>query len=583
MSCASPRGRTMLSLVRARVTRAPSRSLRLTQHIVRGRFASSYPVGIFVDLDNIGPELHGRADAEAFVQPLKAFAQSAGTTTQFDAFGNLATRSYAASAEHIRRESMLDEQEYAGWDGSSAQTGYDPKGLLRCGVCGAKMTVTKKQAKAGMAPEKKLAKHMRELHDREQNKRNNRRGKLKGKMLEKSRKYVASQVGFRSGPRAGRNDLFTVLREQGVRCKPADNVDSALIRAARVWMAALPLPVESDAGLETRGCLMVVSEDADFAPLLREARQQHVLAVSVTPDSLQQTSRLAAAADIVLLQGDEDEGFDEPVYGSSIDASVPSSYVLEAQTDPGRRLTDDPRFSAAWDSKRLNVTEMQRKQHEMQKQREDRYLDTFEKSSFAETTLPTFTKEELIERYTIKVEVPDPLPPIPKSFSTHAAAIEEYIVGSWLPMYPDGARVRKLQRDLSFRGLKTVMSRKTMSTLMPLSRKKMTIEEVLPFVYSLASRGVITLEKKFFKKRFDGEDRNGGSATNSNPAELKVVPPQTEEETASKVEARVQTHLEREERQTRRAAKAAKDAMFPTKARRDNLKRKASKRLNRRG
>ena len=111
----------------------------------------------------------------------------------------------------------------------------------------------------------------------------------------------------------------------------------------------------------------------------------------------------------------------------------------------------------------------------------------------------------------------------------------------------------------------------------------MTIEEVLPFVYSLASRGVITLEKKFFKKKFDGEDRNVGSATNSNPAELKVVPPQTEEETASKVEARVQTHLEREERQARRATKAAKDAMFPTKARRDNLKRKASKRLHRRG
>ena len=144
------------------------------------------------------------------------------------------------------------------------------------------------------------------------------------------------------------------------------------------------------------------------------------------------------------------------------------------------------------------------------------------------------------------------------------------------------ARVRKLQRDLSFRGLKTLGGRKAISTLMPLSRKKMTLEEVLPFVYSLASRGVITLEKSL-KKKGDGEDRNVGSAANSNPAVLKVVPPQTEEETASKVEARVQTHLERQERQERRAAKAAKDATFPKKPRRDSLKRKASKRLHRRG
>lgn len=281
--------------------------------------------------------------------PMMAFSQSAvSAPSKFTAFGNLATRSYAGPEEKTRRKSMLDEQDYVAWDGSSAQTGYDSNDILRCGVCGARMTVTKKQAKAGMTPEQKLKKHMRMLHDREQRKRQTR-GKLKGKQLEKSRKYIAAQVGVRTGARAGRNDLFEVLREQGVQCKPEDDVDSALLRAAREWMAALPSPAESGAGRETRGCLMVVSEDADFAPLLLEARKQHVLAVSVTPKSLRQTAKLASAADVLLLRGDADE-VDIPLYGSSMTASAPSTYLLSAQTDRGRLLTEDPIFSDAWDA-----------------------------------------------------------------------------------------------------------------------------------------------------------------------------------------------------------------------------------------
>jgi hypothetical protein len=45
---------------------------------------------------------------------------------------------------------------------------------------------------------------------------------------------------------------------------------------------------------------VVVSEDADFAPVLEVARASHILAVSATLKSTRQTRKLCVAADLVL-------------------------------------------------------------------------------------------------------------------------------------------------------------------------------------------------------------------------------------------------------------------------------------------
>ena len=156
----------------------------------------------------------------------------------------------------------------------------------------------------------------------------------------KVRKYNAAQVGLRAGPRRGRNDLFRVLREQGVACKAADDVDAALIRAAHLWIAGLP-SVEVE---QSRGCLVVVSQDSDFAPLLRKARDKGIIAVSAKPGQTssprqQQTSALAAASDIVLLQGDVEleEEADIDLFDRKA-REYRGDYQLFAQTETGRRL-----------------------------------------------------------------------------------------------------------------------------------------------------------------------------------------------------------------------------------------------------
>ena len=132
-------------------------------------------------------------------------------------------------------------------------------------------------------------------------------------------------MGYRRGAGRGEgkravNDLFPVLQEQGVRCRSVDDVDRSLAKAAREWMRRRS-EAPSDAGVDARGCLVVVSEDGDFAPLLREARAQRILAVSVTPHSATQTRKLVAAADLV----------------ATLDVAE-QRYVPAAQTDAGRRL-----------------------------------------------------------------------------------------------------------------------------------------------------------------------------------------------------------------------------------------------------
>lgn len=284
------------------------------------RFASLLPVGIFVDLDNVAPLTHGRSDAQAFAQPLREFADRAGTLATFRAFANINTQIFVPDEERERRADF--EQEFIMWDSDTqlAQTGYDSDGILRCGVCGSKMKLNKKDKARGWTMEKKLDKHMRTQHDREQEKRKNALQHLKGKKrqkfmkknAEKYEKYNAAQVGLFRTPatrskkpkkQTKMNDLFRVLREQRITCSSVKDVDSALLKAARSWMDRLgqaQVMVDEDA----RGCLVVVSEDSDFRELLNEARAKNILAVSATPTNAEQTRKLVMASDLVLTRAE---------------------------------------------------------------------------------------------------------------------------------------------------------------------------------------------------------------------------------------------------------------------------------------
>lgn len=388
------------------------------------------PVGIFVDLDNVGPLLYGRSDAQAFVQPFVQFVTAMGLTgqqeayhsgrqkdhhhnnnhnqratiTTFQAFGNRATQTYISPEE---RAAPFDQT----WQFSSkktyqnkstttsaataavAITGYDAKDgtTLRCGICGARMNLTKKNKAAGMTVERKLKKHMAQLHDREQAKRINRylkgnnnkkknKNKRKPRMpqpeLEKYLKYKSAQIGLSrlgskkknransqqppSGYRSSRsNELFLVLAEQGVRCYSAQDVDKTLSRHAMRWMdrvakqqrqqqqrqqeqshdshsmedcTTIDSATNATATTPTKvGFLIVASEDADFVPLLQRAGSKKFWAISATPQCVEQTRKLGNVSDMILRRKQSYSPIDEyyPSFGP---------YVIEPRSKEAHQL-----------------------------------------------------------------------------------------------------------------------------------------------------------------------------------------------------------------------------------------------------
>ena len=312
------------------------------------------PIAAFIDLDNVGPGTFRREDAADFVRPLRELARKIngdGCAVELRAFGNLATRTHRGREERGRGPS---DQAYIPWTGGDggeespgvAQSGLDEDGSLRCGVCGARMKLSKKKRaeyrRRGIDDEREmledqLVKHM-DLHTREQRKRKARvrggkgrgkRGKaaLTKKEREKYDKYEAAVVGLGSARTSfdvdasgkviqkGRNDLFRVLKEAGVRVTPADDVDDAMIKSANAWLegvrrAAREAPQDgppSDEGRPPVGVLAVYSRDSDFVPLLEAARRKRVLAVSVT-DGERQTRSLVGSSDVVLGRFDVESG-----------------------------------------------------------------------------------------------------------------------------------------------------------------------------------------------------------------------------------------------------------------------------------
>lgn len=319
------------------------------------------PIATFIDLDNVGPKTFSRTDAISFISPLLQLGRLINDTNSSDesgerlenilkktqeggdtkkkskssspavvvrrllqsldvhieAFGNLATRSYRSEEE---RDRTIDDQEYIQAEEEDdgmiiAQTGYDEEGLLRCGVCGSIMKLTKKDRKAGKTLESKLRQHMK-IHDKEQNKRKTRmaqskkKKKLSDKEMKKFIKYEAAQVGLkRSNMKATKsgkmkkssrtkNDLFRVIKELGVKVKPADNVDAKLVTAAQQWMnKTSKTHNEKNGGY--RGVLVVFSKDSDFLNLLQQAKKKDFLTISMTDERIQ-TSKLVRECDLVV-------------------------------------------------------------------------------------------------------------------------------------------------------------------------------------------------------------------------------------------------------------------------------------------
>jgi len=262
------------------------------------------PVGIFVDLDNIDIDPK-RSSIKSFVEPLRRVVKSfGGEISTFEAFANRSTQTWKSrpsDSDDDDDDGDGEDDNWIPWDGTKAQTGRDGEGNLRCGICGSKMKLTKKDKSKGWTEYDKLNKHMKMLHDREQSKRINRakqtkkKKKLTAKESERFQKYKSAQVGL---SRLSGNDLFRILNEHKVRCFSVENVDEHLIKHSKKWKSST---VKNNNGnnARPRGALMVVSEDSDFCPLLEQSRSSGMVAISVTLND-QQTNKVRNASDVCI-------------------------------------------------------------------------------------------------------------------------------------------------------------------------------------------------------------------------------------------------------------------------------------------
>ena len=293
-------------------------------------------VGIFIDADNVRPNVFDRETIQqTLVQPLRTFAEQTGRELRaFRAYGNKHTTTHEPPEEKSRDFDQEWIPIHTG--GGSSVTGYDETGSLRCGICGQKMKLNKKERARGWDEMDKLDKHMRTLHDREQRKRNSQHSGSKKKRrsekeMAKSAKYREAQIGLRrNGVKVGsktnqrRNKFFQVLRLEKVHCYEVYDVDWTLDSQARKWLAENP----------PESVLVVVSKDSDFAPLLKAAKNKGIYAISAATDSSSQTKKLESSCDVVLRQSDRKEDDAKRV-------RLPSDMVVHPFTARGTSLVMD--------------------------------------------------------------------------------------------------------------------------------------------------------------------------------------------------------------------------------------------------
>jgi hypothetical protein len=323
-----------------------------------------YSVGIFIDLDNMSETVEldqtplTREKVASVVRPFQRWIATMKDNLnkkKIAAFANQHTTKRRKSSEdndndlskRERQLQRLQEQEY--WNGpvviddyddafddvdhllsqttisnAVTQTGYDENGVLRCGVCGAKIKLTKKDRARGWDEYDKLNKHMKGLHDNEQRKRKLRVNQLSAKkkrklakspeaskLIKRIRKYDAAQVGLGRNP-SGRNDLFPILKEEKVECVTCNDVDSILIQHTRKWFKNSRERKKDEEIKETVVVTMVVSEDSDFKGILKECnssngKKPNNIAVSATWRSATQTQALVIVSDIVITRAEDGE------------------------------------------------------------------------------------------------------------------------------------------------------------------------------------------------------------------------------------------------------------------------------------
>lgn len=306
------------------------------------------------DVDSDSDDLDHEDDDDEmdYVSTIQGFANR---NTQIWSPGKISDEDLKKQA-YIAHDAKDDEVDFPG---AIVQTGYDEDGVLRCGVCGQRMKLTKKDRAKGLTERKKLSKHMKSLHDREQQKRQTRLKQMKspkkkkkvieGKIGDQMKKYKAAQVGIsrKGGGEQKSNFLFQVLKEEGVKVRSSDDVDEQLIRTATTWIKQEMKKYDSGTNKHgsvqdiVRGILVVASEDSDFCDLLKHAREKGFCAVTATPRSEKQTRALTLASDVVIEANDETDDMAglraeaNTIFGRDLMHELPSPLILKSNGKSG--------------------------------------------------------------------------------------------------------------------------------------------------------------------------------------------------------------------------------------------------------
>lgn len=272
-------------------------------------YSAREPTAIVLwDLDNKPPRHHPYPAALA----LRRLAQFFGRVVEISAYANrhafLHLPQWVRDTRRDRRH--LDALERKGL--------VTPDAPYACGVCG---------RKCGTGAE--LRRHFRQLHERERQKKLSRMRSLKGKRRERYReRFVSGNGKYEEAAR----ELLTPKRGYGL--------DSELRRAGVMVKMVEDKPQAADLAVKrqmrhsmSRGIdfLLLVSDDGDFAEMVRKAREGGLKTV-VVGDGRRSLGRLAdfwvswervekgeVGEEVLLQEGDEEEDAEEVFFYSNDD------------------------------------------------------------------------------------------------------------------------------------------------------------------------------------------------------------------------------------------------------------------------
>ena len=267
-------------------------------------------VRVFWDLDNVKPCSSTIEDIAGYVAPLHKLCKRLGKISSIQAWANINAFNYVTESDIVDRELAKENRLF---NSNQHESGFDPEAqVLRCGMCGSKL----KSADD-------LTRHMKRLHERERSKILQRAKKSEAQK-EKLAAYNAARLFVTEQPSA--NQLKNRLEGLGVRVieveRTRDAADLAIFSAVtkavsrldpvppsaasdEAAAAAAPASAGSNSPLPPppRLCVVIVSEDRDFVPLLRLLRQRAVASVVASYDGVSPRSPLSAHCDAVMSLG----------------------------------------------------------------------------------------------------------------------------------------------------------------------------------------------------------------------------------------------------------------------------------------